>query len=145
MKFALNEEQLALAESAKRFLQEKAGCEEALKVMETESGFDSSTWETLTSELGWTALTIPESYGGYGLNYTDLIPLLEAMGRHMLCSPFFSSICLGANAILEAGTEEQKSKWLPGIARRYPKGNTCFHRSWRTMATRRCTSHLLEV
>ncbi len=116
MKFALNEEQLALAESAKRFLQEKAGCEVALKVMETEAGFDSTTWETMASELGWTALTIPETYGGYGLNYTDLIPLLEAMGRHMLCSPFFSSICLGANAILETGTEEQKSKWLPDIA-----------------------------
>jgi alkylation response protein AidB-like acyl-CoA dehydrogenase len=116
MKFALNEEQLALAESAKRFLEEKAGCEVALKVMESDTGFDHDTWQIMASELGWTALTIPEAYGGYGLNYTDLIPLLEAMGRYMLCSPFFSSICLGANAILEAGTDEQKSRWLPDIA-----------------------------
>ena len=116
MKFSLNEEQTALAESARRFLQEAAGCETALKVMETPTGFDPTTWDTMTSELGWTALTIPEAYGGYGLGYTDLIPLLEAMGRHMLCSPFFSSICLGANALLEAGTEAQKSQWLPDIA-----------------------------
>jgi alkylation response protein AidB-like acyl-CoA dehydrogenase len=116
MKFALNDEQEALAESAKRFLQEKAGCEAALQVMETEQGFDEAVWDTMASELGWTALTIPEAYGGYGLGYTDLIPLLEAMGRHMLCSPFFSSICMGANSILEAGTEEQKEKWLPEIA-----------------------------
>ena len=116
MKFALNDEQEALAESAKRFLQEKAGCEAALQVMETDQGFDEAVWDTMASELGWTALTIPEAYGGYGLGYTDLIPLLEAMGRHMLCSPFFSSICMGANSILEAGTEEQKTKWLPEIA-----------------------------
>lgn len=116
MKFVLNDEQLALAESAKRFLQEKAGCEAALQAMETQAGFDESVWETMGSELGWTALTIPEAYGGYGLSYTDLIPLLEAMGRYMLCSPFFSSICMGANSILEAGTEEQKTKWLPDIA-----------------------------
>jgi alkylation response protein AidB-like acyl-CoA dehydrogenase len=116
MKFALNDEQLALAESAKRFLEKKAGCEAALQVMETQAGFDASVWETMSSELGWTALTIPEAYGGYGLSYTDLIPLLEAMGRYMLCSPFFSSICMGANSILEAGTEEQRTKWLPDLA-----------------------------
>jgi len=116
MKFALNDEQRALAESAKRFLQENAGCEAALKAMETDAGFDPSTWETMASELGWTALTIPEAYGGYGLSYTDLIPLLEEMGRYMLCSPFFSSICLGANAILETATDSQKQHWLPAIA-----------------------------
>jgi alkylation response protein AidB-like acyl-CoA dehydrogenase len=38
------------------------------------------------------------------------------MGRALLCAPFFSSVCLAANAILNAGTEEQKQELLPGIA-----------------------------
>jgi alkylation response protein AidB-like acyl-CoA dehydrogenase len=38
------------------------------------------------------------------------------MGEALLCAPFFASVCLGAQAILEAGTAEQKDAWLPGIA-----------------------------
>ena len=116
MKFGLNDEQNALAQSAKRFLQEHAGCEIALELMAQGPGFDPATWSLISGELGWTALTIPEAYGGYGLGYTDLIPLLEAMGHHMLCAPFFSSICLGAAAILEAATPAQKSDLLPRLA-----------------------------
>jgi alkylation response protein AidB-like acyl-CoA dehydrogenase len=38
------------------------------------------------------------------------------MGGALLCAPFFSSVCLGANALLAAGSEEQKQEHLPGIA-----------------------------
>ena len=42
--------------------------------------------------------------------------MLEQMGRFLFCSPFYSSVCLAANALLVAGTEEQKQQWLPQIA-----------------------------
>ena len=42
--------------------------------------------------------------------------MLEEMGRVLLCAPYFSTVCLAANAILNAGTDEQKSELLPGIA-----------------------------
>jgi alkylation response protein AidB-like acyl-CoA dehydrogenase len=38
------------------------------------------------------------------------------MGRVVLPGPFFSTVCLGGMAILEAGTSEQKQRLLPGIA-----------------------------
>jgi alkylation response protein AidB-like acyl-CoA dehydrogenase len=41
---------------------------------------------------------------------------MEKMGESLLCAPFFSSVCLGANALLAAGSEEQKQEHLPGIA-----------------------------
>ena len=41
--------------------------------------------------------------------------VLEEMGRGLLCAPFLSTV-LAANAILNAGTEEQKSALLPAIA-----------------------------
>jgi len=84
--------------------------------METEQGYDSATWEQLSEELAWTALTIPEDYGGLGMSYLDLHPLMEEMGRALLCSPFFSTICLGANALLLGGGDAQKEQHLPGIA-----------------------------
>jgi alkylation response protein AidB-like acyl-CoA dehydrogenase len=46
----------------------------------------------------------------------ELVVILEEMGRALLCAPFFSSVCLAANAILNAGTEDQKQALLPGIA-----------------------------
>jgi len=45
-----------------------------------------------------------------------LHPLMEEMGRALLCSPFFSTICLGANALLLGGGDAQKEQHLPGIA-----------------------------
>ena len=42
--------------------------------------------------------------------------VLEEMGRVLLCAPYFSSVVLAANAILNAGTEDQKAALLPGIA-----------------------------
>ncbi len=116
MHFALNDEQTALIDSAKRFLGEHASFEKTLAAMQTDQGFDPEVWTTLTQELGWTALTIPEAYGGYGLSQVDLVALMEEMGRHLLCAPFFSTVCLGANALLVAGTESQKQTYLPPIA-----------------------------
>ena len=38
------------------------------------------------------------------------------MGRVLLCAPYFASAVLAANAILNAGTDAQKSALLPPIA-----------------------------
>jgi alkylation response protein AidB-like acyl-CoA dehydrogenase len=72
-------------------------------------------WKQI-GELGWPAVIIPEQYGGLGLSYVELVALLEVMGESLLCAPFFSSVCLAANALLVAGTEEQRREYLPQIA-----------------------------
>jgi alkylation response protein AidB-like acyl-CoA dehydrogenase len=84
--------------------------------METERGYDPATWAQLSEELAWTALTIPEEYGGLGLSYLDLHPLMEEIGRALLCAPFLSTVGLGANALMIGGSEAQKELYLPGIA-----------------------------
>ena len=38
------------------------------------------------------------------------------MGAALLCAPFFSSVALGANALLTSGDDEAKKSYLPGIA-----------------------------
>jgi alkylation response protein AidB-like acyl-CoA dehydrogenase len=68
------------------------------------------------TELGWTSVHIPEAYGGLGLGYVELIALMEIMGESLVCAPFLSSVALGANALLVAGSEAQKQEHLPGIA-----------------------------
>jgi len=116
MEFSFSEDQVELRRAARRFLEVASSEERVRSAMETERGYDQATWKQLSEELAWTALTIPEEYGGLGMSYLDLHPLMEEMGRALLCSPFFSTICLGANALLLGGSEEQKERYLPGIA-----------------------------
>ncbi len=66
-------------------------------------------------ELGWVGIHIPEDCGGLGLGCVELSLVLEQMGHRLLCAPFFSSICLAANAVLLAGSREQRRELLPQL------------------------------
>jgi alkylation response protein AidB-like acyl-CoA dehydrogenase len=116
MEFSFSEDQDELRRAARRFLEVASSEERVRSAMDTEQGYDSATWEQLSGELAWTALTIPEEFGGLGMSYLDLHPLMEEMGRALLCSPFFATICLGANTLLLGGNDAQKERYLPGIA-----------------------------
>ena len=90
MEFSFSEQQDELRRAARRFLQSESSEARVRSAMETEQGYDSRVWEQLSEELAWTALTIPETYDGLGMSYLDLHPLMEEMGRTLLCSPFFA-------------------------------------------------------
>jgi len=56
----------------------------------------------------------------------DFVVVLEEMGKASVPGPFFSSTCLGGLAILEAGNDAQKQKYLPGIAAGKTKATLAF-------------------
>ncbi|MDQ1488008.1 MAG: hypothetical protein QOJ23_522 [Actinomycetota bacterium] len=116
MNFAFSEEQEELRRSVRRFLDDKSPVTEVRRLMETTEGYDPKVWAQMGNELGLQSLHIPEAYGGQGYSFVELVVVLEEMGRALLCAPYFASVCLAANAILNAGTEEQKAELLPGIA-----------------------------
>lgn len=116
MTFAPNDEQRELTNIVRRFLTDKTGPEAIRRQMETGDGFDAAVWAQMAQELGLQALHIPESYGGMGFSFIEVGLVLEEMGRALLCSPYFSSVVLAANAVLNAGTDEQRQELLPGIA-----------------------------
>jgi len=113
---AFGEEQQALREQARDFLARHSGSESVRRAMESESGCDAELWKRIGSELGWTGLCIPEAYGGVGLGALELSALMEPMGEFLLCAPFFSTVCLAAQALWLGGSEAQKRARLPGIA-----------------------------
>ena len=116
MDFAFTEEQQELRATARDFLAAHSGSEQVRAAMQSELGYDPQVWKQIAAELGWPSVIIPEAFGGLGLGYVELIALMEVMGGALLCAPFFSSVCLGANALLAGGTEEQKKEYLAGIA-----------------------------
>jgi alkylation response protein AidB-like acyl-CoA dehydrogenase len=116
MDFQFSDEQEELRTMARSFLEEASGPDQVRSAMETPLGYDEATWEQIATELAWPCIHIPEQYGGLGLGQVDLAVLLEACGEALLCSPFFSTVALGANAILELGSDEQRARLLPAIA-----------------------------
>lgn len=116
MKFSFSNEQEQFRTMLRRFLAEKSPTSEIRRLMATDQGWERETWKQLNSDLGLSAVHIPEAYGGQGFGFVELAIVLEEMGRALLCGPYFSSVVLAANAILNAGTEDQKQALLPGIA-----------------------------
>src|SRR5262249_56002620 len=67
-------------------------------------------------EMGWVGTAIPEPYGGAGFGHLELCVIAEELGRSVAPIPFSSTVYLAAEALLLAGSEGQKRKWLPRIA-----------------------------
>lgn len=69
-------------------------------------------------DLGFFGLTIPEEYGGMGGDYITYVLSAEELGRADSSIRGIVSVSAGlfGKSVLANGTEEQKQKWLPGIA-----------------------------
>src|SRR3979490_550797 len=114
MDFAFSEEQEMLRSSARDFLAKECSSKVVRKLMEATDAYDPGLWKKIAA-LGWTALGIPEQYGGVG-TFLDLVVVLEAAGRALLPGPFFATMGLAVPALIEAGTETQKKEVLTAIA-----------------------------
>jgi alkylation response protein AidB-like acyl-CoA dehydrogenase len=113
MDFAFSEEQEMLRRSARDFLAKEVSSKVVRRLMEGD-GYDAALWKKMAG-LGWTALGIPEQYGGVG-TFLDLVVVLEEAGRALLPGPFFSTMGLAVPALIEVGTEVQKKEVLGAIA-----------------------------
>jgi alkylation response protein AidB-like acyl-CoA dehydrogenase len=112
--FAFSEEQEMLRRSAREFLAKECSPKVVRRLMESGDSYDAALWKKI-ADLGWTALGIPEQYGGVG-TFLDLVVVLEEAGRALLPGPFFSTMGLAVPVILEAGSEAQKKEALTVIA-----------------------------
>src|SRR5947199_4554517 len=115
MDFGFSEEQEMLRKSARDFLAKESLMTYVRQMMEDDRGFTDAQWKKM-AELGWMGLILPEQYGGAGLDFVDLVVVLEEMGRVVLPGPFFSTVILGGVALLEGGSAAQKRELLPKLA-----------------------------
>lgn len=115
MNFAFSEEQEELRRYARQWLSERMPLTRVRERMATSEGYTRGEWHAV-AELGWQAMAIPEEYGGAGFGFLELAVLLEEHGRALYGGPFLSTVVAAATAILDGGDEEQKHRWLPGLA-----------------------------
>ena len=68
-------------------------------------------------ELGLFGITIPEEYGGLGLDLTTYVMVVEELSRGWISiSGVINTHFIGSYLLLKYGTQEQKDKYLPRMA-----------------------------
>src|SRR5262245_61850974 len=115
MNFDFSHDQKVLRDQARKFLAEHASSSRVRRILDTDTPYDAELWRGM-GEMGWMGTAIPEGFGGAGFGYLELCVIAEELGRSLAPTPFASTIYLAAEALLSAGSEAQKKRWLPRIA-----------------------------
>jgi alkylation response protein AidB-like acyl-CoA dehydrogenase len=114
MDFDLSEEQLLLQETVSSYLEIECPLSRIRDLFDDEVGYDPTLWKGL-AEMGVAGIHLPEEYGGSELEILDLAVVAETVGSLAAPVPLISH-SLGSLAIALAGSDEQKKRWLPGLA-----------------------------
>src|SRR5581483_11622469 len=99
---------------ARRFLEKEYPSARLRALAGSAAGWEPADWEQI-AELGWPAISLPETYGGVGYGMAERCLLLEEMGRVLLPGPFLASAVLAADLVALTATEAQRATLLPAI------------------------------
>jgi alkylation response protein AidB-like acyl-CoA dehydrogenase len=115
MNFDFSDEQKLLQKTARDYLEQNAPLSVCRRVLESaDESHAAELWKG-AAEMGWLGAATPERYGGAGLGYLELALIAEELGRALAPIPFGSSVCLVGEALLLAGSDSQRERWLPGL------------------------------
>jgi alkylation response protein AidB-like acyl-CoA dehydrogenase len=113
MNFDFTDDQQAIKRTAKDLLADRFKPEHVRELAEAKA-YDEEAWKEMC-ELGWAGIFIDEAHGGQELGTVELIILMEELGYALAPVPFLSNAAAGL-AIQAAGSDEQRERWLPGLA-----------------------------
>jgi len=116
MNFEESEEITLLRDTLRRFL-DRAWTREQAREFEREARYPEDVFESLC-ELGVTGLTVPEEYGGCGIDVLAAVVTIEELSRRgtALSGPYIHCAFYGGMNIVENGSEAQKRALLPRLA-----------------------------
>jgi alkylation response protein AidB-like acyl-CoA dehydrogenase len=113
MNFDYTDDHQAIKSTAHDFLAARFKPERLRELAEA-GEYDEAVW-TEIAELGWPGIFVGEGHGGQELGQVELTIVQEELGYALAPTPFFSNAAAGL-AIAYAGSDEQRDRWLPGIA-----------------------------
>ena len=113
MNFDFTDDQQAIKRTARDLLAQRFKPETMRELAEA-GRYEDAHWAEL-AELGWSGIFIDEEHGGQGLGTVELVILMEELGYSLAPVPFLSNAAAGL-VLQHAGSDDQRSKWLPGIA-----------------------------
>ena len=113
MDFAFTSDQQLLKNSARAFLDEHCKPATVRLLWDDPRGESEAMWKDM-AQLGWLGLALPEAHGGSDLGMVETAVLLDELGRACCPGPYLPTV-VAATAINTAGTDAQKSRWLPAV------------------------------
>ncbi|MRR05416.1 MAG: acyl-CoA dehydrogenase [Deltaproteobacteria bacterium] len=123
MDFSFNEDQLTFKKSAIEFAERVLN--KGVKERERKSEFNQEGWEKC-AEFGIHGISMPEKYGGLGMDIMTCVLTMEGLGYGCRDSGLLfainSHIWTCESPILKFGTDFQKEKYLPGLCAGALKG-----------------------
>jgi alkylation response protein AidB-like acyl-CoA dehydrogenase len=107
MNFNLSEEQNMLKDSVARFVRDEYDFDSRRANAASELGFNPTNWQ-MFAELGWLSIPFDEAYGGFGGGATEVMAVMEEMGKGLVVEPFVATVLMfggllnkSANATLQ--------------------------------------------
>ncbi len=120
-----DEDQLAIADAARRVLAARADKQRLLALLEQVGGYDREFWNTVV-EQGWTALAVPEEQGGLGLGLVELGLVAQATGTATAGAPFLTGGYGVTCALAACADRGLAAQWLPRLASGEARGAVAF-------------------
>jgi len=114
MDLDLNEEQEMLREMVRGVCSSYASLETLRELEDDPVGYPAELWKQM-AELDLIGLMLPAAYGGSEMSALEGAVVYTELGRSLAPSPHFVSAVMSAGALLRAGSDEQKTAWLPRI------------------------------
>jgi alkylation response protein AidB-like acyl-CoA dehydrogenase len=114
MPIAITDEHQELAASVRGVLTSHKALQAARSLLESEEEPRPSFWGEM-GELGWLGIHLPEEHGGAGAGLLELVVVLGEIGRLVAPGPFLPTV-LASAVIAQCGSDEQQSRFLPGLA-----------------------------
>ncbi len=115
MDFGLSDDQKMMQDSVRRTLERVASLERVRKADADKEPYAADIFNALR-ELGVPGILIPADYGGLELGLFEAALIAEMLGRSVTPVPFVGSAVMAPLALMGAGSDEQKSAWLPKLA-----------------------------
>lgn len=117
MNFDESEETKLLRDTVRRFLDRELPRERA-RALDQQAAYDPKVFERLCT-LGVTGLTVPEEYGGSGVDILSAIVVIEELAKRgtSLAGPYIHCAFYGSMNMVENASEEQKREYLPRLSR----------------------------
>jgi len=122
--FELSADQVALRDAASELLGDLAASERVRAVVDAGGPTDRALWAAMVDQ-GWTAVTVPESFGGLGLGMVEAAVLLEQVGAHVAPAPI-----LGQLVALSCIVDSPAGRWVEPLMR----GEAVAAVAWRRVA-----------
>ncbi|WP_293750167.1 acyl-CoA dehydrogenase family protein [uncultured Paraglaciecola sp.] len=102
MNFNLSEEQNMLKDSVTRFVQDEYDFESRRANAASDLGFNPKNWQTF-ADLGWLSIPFDEAHGGFGGGATDVMAVMEEMGKGLVVEPFIATVLMFGGLLNKSG------------------------------------------